>query len=63
MWDEDSSLKAGATLRRIWAEGGTIYEKWDNDVLGMGDEDLETLQDAVRDAVELQTLAASREKV
>lgn len=54
LWEEDSPFKAGATLRRIWAEGGTLYDKWDNDVLGLGKGDLESLEEAVGKAIETQ---------
>ncbi|KAF4637395.1 hypothetical protein G7Y89_g695 [Cudoniella acicularis] len=40
------------TLRRIWAEGGTLYEKRDNEVIDA--EDMETLEDAIRDAIVIQ---------
>ncbi|KAG9232619.1 putative isoflavone reductase like protein [Amylocarpus encephaloides] len=43
------------TLRRIWAEGGTLYEKRDN---GLVDgEDTETLSDSVREAISFQSAA------
>jgi hypothetical protein len=40
------------TLRRIWAEGGTIYEKRDNDLIDAND--METLADAVRASIAAQ---------
>lgn len=40
------------TLRRIWAEGGTLYEKRDNGLID--GEGMEALSDAVRDAVAAQ---------
>lgn len=43
------------TLRRIWAEGGTLYEKRDNGLID--GEDTETLSDAVRDAIAAQVSA------
>lgn len=39
------------TLRRIWAEGGTLYEKTDNESIGVGPNDVETLDVAVRRAL------------
>lgn len=36
------------TLRRIWAEGGTLYEKTDNERIGLGPQDVETLEVAVK---------------
>lgn len=47
-WAEGKGVATTYTLRRIWAEGGTLYEKSDNDVIGLKDSDLETLEDAVR---------------
>ncbi|KAJ4136366.1 hypothetical protein NW768_003979 [Fusarium equiseti] len=47
-WNEGNSNATSYTLRRIWAEGGTLYEKTDNEKIGLKDEDLETLEDAVR---------------
>lgn len=35
-WDEGNPRATGVTLRRIWAEGGTLYEKNDNGLLGFG---------------------------
>jgi hypothetical protein len=40
------------TLRRIWGEGGTLYEKHDNGLIDA--EDMETLSDAVKAAIEVQ---------
>lgn len=39
------------TLRRIWVEGGTLYEKTDNEAIGLKPEDMDTLEDAVRSAL------------
>lgn len=36
----------GVTLRRIWTEGGTLYEKRDNDLIG--DPKMQTLADIVK---------------
>lgn len=41
------------TLRRIWTEGGTLYEKRDNYLIG--DPPMETLGDQVRQAIQKQT--------
>jgi hypothetical protein len=35
------------SLRRIWAEGGTLYEKTDNEAIGLASSELETLADVV----------------
>lgn len=40
------------TLRRIWNEGGTLYEKRDNELIDAGD--METLADAVSKAIATQ---------
>jgi hypothetical protein len=33
-WEEGKPYATVLTLRRIWTEGGTLYEKRDNDVIG-----------------------------
>jgi hypothetical protein len=43
------------TLRRIWAEGGTLYEKRDNAIID--GEETDDLSDAVRVAISGQTSA------
>jgi len=42
------------TLRRIWAEGKTLYDQRDNGVLGADGEKTEDLQRAVIKAIEAQ---------
>ncbi len=43
------------TLRRIWLSGRTLYDKSDNDLIGLGaDGDMDTLADAVRLAIQYQ---------
>ncbi|KAI1778502.1 NAD(P)-binding protein [Hypoxylon cercidicola] len=42
-WEKNSSVATLYTLRRIWAEGGTLYDKTDNEVLGLKPEDMEPL--------------------
>jgi nucleoside-diphosphate-sugar epimerase len=49
-WEEDWPLKTPLTLRRIWTEGGTLYEKRDNGKINFDDE-LETLADQVRNTI------------
>lgn len=49
-WEEDWPSKTPLTLRRIWTEGGTLYEKRDNEKIGFED-GLETLADQVRNTV------------
>jgi hypothetical protein len=53
-YEDGSPIAVGFTLRRIWAEGRTLYEKRDNGVIG-AEEGLDTLADAVKFAVEDQT--------
>ena len=48
VWGEGKGYAVIYTLRRIWAEGGTLYDKTDNQAIGLKDEELETLQTAVR---------------
>jgi hypothetical protein len=50
-WAEGNPKAVSYTLRRIWSEGGTLYEKTDNESIGLKDEDLETLEDSVRRAL------------
>ncbi|KAF5021757.1 hypothetical protein F66182_6207 [Fusarium sp. NRRL 66182] len=47
-WAEGNSNAVIYTLRRIWSEGGTLYDKTDNESIGLKDEDLETLEDSVK---------------
>ncbi|VBB76528.1 Putative reductase [Podospora comata] len=49
LWAKGNPRATSATLRRIWAEGGTLYEKNDNDVLNV--EGLDSLADAVKHAL------------
>ncbi|KAH6637775.1 hypothetical protein C7974DRAFT_306960 [Boeremia exigua] len=49
-WEEDKPTKTVFTLRRIWIEGGTLYERRDNGEVGL-EEGLETLADQVRDVI------------
>lgn len=48
---EGAPFATGPTLRRIWAEGGTLYAKNDNDVISLKDGDLESLETGVRRAI------------
>ena len=52
LWAEGAPLATAATLRRIWGDGGTLYEKTDNEAIGLGNDQLESLEDAVRRATE-----------
>jgi len=53
-WSSGTPMATGATLRRIWAEGGTLYEKRDNDVIE-AENVVDTLEDAVVEAIKQQT--------
>lgn len=48
LWAEGSPRATAATLRRIWGEGGTLYEGTDNEGIGL---EVEGLEDAVGAAV------------
>jgi hypothetical protein len=51
LWEDKNPAAGIATLRRIWAEGGTLYAKNDNEVVGMKPEDLDSLEGAVKKAL------------
>lgn len=55
-WAAGNPVAAGLTLRRIWAEGGTLYDQRDNGLIGMEDK-VDTLHDAIKQAVEVQSQA------
>lgn len=42
-WEEGNPKATILTLRRIWAEGGTLYEKTDNEAIGVKPEDTDSL--------------------
>lgn len=48
MWAEGNPKATVVTLRRIWAEGGTLYEKTDNEAIGVGPGDTETMADVLK---------------
>ncbi|RYP74116.1 hypothetical protein DL771_003174 [Monosporascus sp. 5C6A] len=50
-WESGSPVATLFTLRRIWAEGKTLYEKTDNESLGVQEEDLERLSTVVKRAI------------
>ena len=52
-WEAGAPYATPLTLRRIWTEGGTLYDKTDNDLIGAPK--METLADQVRLAIEKQT--------
>lgn len=51
VWAEANPLATLVTLRRIWAEGGTLYAQNDNEVLGLKPGDLDSLAVAVGKAL------------
>ncbi|KAL2263898.1 hypothetical protein VTK26DRAFT_4458 [Humicola hyalothermophila] len=51
LWEEGSPVATLVTLRRIWAEGGTLYAQNDNEVVGVKPEDLDSLEAAVGKAI------------
>jgi hypothetical protein len=52
-WAEGAPTATVFTLRRIWTEGGTLYDVRDNGLIG--EPKMETLEDAVRRSVQRQT--------
>ncbi|OAA65836.1 NmrA-like protein [Niveomyces insectorum RCEF 264] len=50
-WAAKSPKATSFTLRRIWAEGGTLYDKNDNEVIGIKPGDADSLETAVRRAL------------
>lgn len=51
-WDNGVPYATIYTLKRIWSEGGTLYNRRDNEDIGVTHVD--TLQTAVKDAIEAQ---------
>ncbi|KAM7194224.1 hypothetical protein V8F33_007370 [Rhypophila sp. PSN 637] len=53
LWEKGNPKATSVTLRRIWAEGGTLYEKNDNELLGLGKPgDLDSLEVGVKRGLE-----------
>lgn len=52
-WEANDPKAGTVTLRRIWAEGGTLYDHRDNGLIGMESE-VDSLQTAVKQAIEVQ---------
>lgn len=44
LWEEGNPKATVTTLRRIWSEGGTLYEKTDNEAIGLKAEDMDSLE-------------------
>jgi len=53
-WAAQKPIATLFTLKKIWAEGGTLYDKRDNHLIGAED-GLDTLEDAVARAIKIQT--------
>ena len=53
-WETGQPLATGLTLRRIWAEGGTLYSKRDNYLIE-AENAMDSLADAVAEAIKVQT--------
>ncbi|KAL4786935.1 hypothetical protein BJX76DRAFT_64374 [Aspergillus varians] len=51
-WEKGEPYATGLTLRRIWTEGGTLYERRDNEDIGA--EETVSLSEAVKDAIRAQ---------
>jgi hypothetical protein len=51
-WANDTPRKTVYTLRRIWTEGGTLYDESDNGKIVSVD--VETLEEQVRKAIAQQ---------
>jgi hypothetical protein len=54
-WEQTKPFAGGFTLKRIWTEGGTLYEKRDNDLIGPVQVD--SLADKVEEIIKQQTSA------
>lgn len=53
-WSKGDPMAGLATLKRIWTEGGTLYDHRDNGIVGL-ENDVDTLKDAIKSAIEWQT--------
>ncbi|KAF2827552.1 NAD(P)-binding protein [Ophiobolus disseminans] len=52
-WEKDSPVKTVYTLRRIWNEGGTLYEESDNGKIGF--KGTETVEEQIRKIIKKQS--------
>lgn len=50
-WNANDPIATLYTLKRIWAEGGTLYDKTDNEILGLTSGDMEPLSAVVERAI------------
>lgn len=48
LWEQGHPKAVVLTLRRIWAEGGTLYEKTDNEAIGLKPGDTDTMPDVLK---------------
>lgn len=48
LWAEDHPKATVVTLRRIWAEGGTLYDTTDNEAIGVRAGETETMDEVLR---------------
>jgi nucleoside-diphosphate-sugar epimerase len=53
-WETGAGYATGATLRRIWTDGGTLYER-ERDNGKLGEPKMKTLEEQVRQTIEAQT--------
>lgn len=53
-WEAGAPYATAFTLKRIWAEGGTLYDKRDNHLVD-AENDMDSLEIAVANAVKAQT--------
>ncbi|KAL4914320.1 hypothetical protein BDW62DRAFT_145189 [Aspergillus aurantiobrunneus] len=60
-WEKGQADATGLTLRRIWAEGGTLYERRDNEDIGV--HETVDLSGAVKEAVRAQLSTVLRRSV
>ncbi|KXH43306.1 hypothetical protein CNYM01_04764 [Colletotrichum nymphaeae SA-01] len=60
-WAEGIPYATIFTLRRIWAEGGTLYDKTDNERIGLGPNDVESLEIAVKRSLALAASSVVRQ--
>lgn len=52
-WEERNPVATVYTLRRIWTEGGTLYDEVDNKAIGVSETD--SLAKVVGQVIETQT--------
>jgi len=53
-WATDDPLAGVATLKRIWTSGGTLYDQRDNHLIDMEGSKVDSLADAVKQAIQVQ---------